>query len=170
MRWVETWSQEQRDLLKTKWEAGVTAQAIADELGISRNAVCGKIDRLKLSRSVKPPPTESELQARKDRIREKNTERMRKRRGSVAFKPKPIPREIPMQCLEPLNLALADLTMKDGRPVECRFITNDDLTDARYCGHAVDSETSWCPHHRLKLQPPRGWIAPAMAPKIAVAA
>ena len=72
--------------------------------------------------------------------------------------------------LPPLNLTIEDLTFNDGRPVECRFITNEDLANATYCGNPVDGGCSWCAHHRMILQPPKGWIAPANAPKIAVAA
>lgn len=46
-----TWTPERVETLKTKWAAGWSAGQIRAELpGFSRNAILGKIDRLKLTR------------------------------------------------------------------------------------------------------------------------
>ena len=39
------WSEEQKDFVKLKWESGVSARHIADELHTSRNAICGLVNR-----------------------------------------------------------------------------------------------------------------------------
>lgn len=43
---------------------------------------------------------------------------------------------------DPRNLGLADITRDD-----CHWITNDDLTEPRYCGHPIIGKGSWCPAH-----------------------
>jgi GcrA cell cycle regulator len=45
-----TWTEERLELLKNRLEAGFTCRQIADEIGVSRNAVIGKLNRLNLSR------------------------------------------------------------------------------------------------------------------------
>jgi len=45
-----TWTAERVELLKSGFEAGLSCRQIADDIGVSRNAVIGKISRLNLSR------------------------------------------------------------------------------------------------------------------------
>lgn len=45
-----TWTTERVELLKTDFEAGLTCREIADHIGVSRNAVIGKLSRLNLNR------------------------------------------------------------------------------------------------------------------------
>jgi GcrA cell cycle regulator len=46
-----TWTAERVELLKSRFEAGLTCREIAADIGVSRNAVIGKITRLNLSRA-----------------------------------------------------------------------------------------------------------------------
>jgi GcrA cell cycle regulator len=45
-----TWTTERIDLLKSGFEAGLSCREIAVQIGVSRNAVIGKISRLRLAR------------------------------------------------------------------------------------------------------------------------
>lgn len=45
-----TWTEERIELLKSCFEAGLSCREIADRIGVSRNAVIGKISRLNLKR------------------------------------------------------------------------------------------------------------------------
>src|ERR1700732_1439696 len=45
-----TWTEERLELLKSRFAEGLTCREIADDIGVSRNAVIGKISRLNLSR------------------------------------------------------------------------------------------------------------------------
>jgi GcrA cell cycle regulator len=45
-----TWTAERLDLLKIHFEAGLSCSQIAAEIGVSRNAVIGKLSRLNLAR------------------------------------------------------------------------------------------------------------------------
>jgi GcrA cell cycle regulator len=50
-----SWDAKDGALLKKLWSAGQSAAQIAHRLGCSRNAVCGRLTRLDLKRSHKPP-------------------------------------------------------------------------------------------------------------------
>jgi len=45
-----TWNEERLELLKLRFAAGLSCRQIADDIGVSRNAVIGKLSRLNLSR------------------------------------------------------------------------------------------------------------------------
>jgi GcrA cell cycle regulator len=45
-----TWTTERVELLKSRFAAGLSCRAIADDIGVSRNAVIGKLSRLGLTR------------------------------------------------------------------------------------------------------------------------
>jgi GcrA cell cycle regulator len=45
-----TWTDERIALLKSRFEAGLSCREIAADLGVSRNAVIGKLSRLNLTR------------------------------------------------------------------------------------------------------------------------
>ena len=45
-----TWTEQRIELLKNRFQAGLTAREIAAEIGVSRNAVIGKLSRLDLRR------------------------------------------------------------------------------------------------------------------------
>ena len=47
---LQTWTTERVEALKTHFEAGLSCREIAAEIGVSRNAVIGKISRLCLVR------------------------------------------------------------------------------------------------------------------------
>ena len=65
-----TWTEERLELLKRHFAAGLTCREIAGDIGVSRNAVIGKLSRLNLTRDENPkaprPP-------RKDRMRRRVT-------------------------------------------------------------------------------------------------
>src|SRR4051794_40656564 len=45
-----TWTPERVELLKSRFEAGLSCREIACDIGVSRNAVIGKLSRLNLTR------------------------------------------------------------------------------------------------------------------------
>jgi len=51
-----TWTEERLELLKTHFAAGLTCREIADDIGVSRNAVIGKLSRLNLTRERSGDP------------------------------------------------------------------------------------------------------------------
>ena len=51
-----TWTVERIELLKTRFAAGLSCRQIADDIGVSRNAVIGKLSRLNLTRENNRDP------------------------------------------------------------------------------------------------------------------
>ena len=45
-----TWTTERLELLKSRFEAGLSCREIANHIGVSRNAFIGKLSRLNLTR------------------------------------------------------------------------------------------------------------------------
>ena len=70
-----TWTEERLELLKRHFAAGLTCREIAGDIGVSRNAVIGKLSRLNLTREK---TGDTPRPARKDRDAPKG-----RRRGSV---------------------------------------------------------------------------------------
>lgn len=58
---IPTWTTERVELLKQHFEAGLSCRDIAAQIGVSRNAVIGKLTRLGLTRG--PTNIEKQLQA-----------------------------------------------------------------------------------------------------------
>jgi GcrA cell cycle regulator len=56
-----SWDAKDLALLKKLWAAGQSAAQIACRLGCSRNAVCGRLTRLGLKRSHKPPTAKPKI-------------------------------------------------------------------------------------------------------------
>ena len=57
---LPTWTTDRVELLKSHFEAGLTCREIAASIGVSRNAVIGKLARLQLTRGparAEPRPT-----------------------------------------------------------------------------------------------------------------
>jgi GcrA cell cycle regulator len=60
-----TWTTERVELLKRHFEAGLSCREIADQIGVSRNAVIGKISRLNLKRQKDGPVRSARKEAAK---------------------------------------------------------------------------------------------------------
>src|SRR5207244_756133 len=59
---LPTWTTDRVELLKSHFEAGLTCREIAASIGVSRNAVIGKLARLQLTRGparAEPRPTKA---------------------------------------------------------------------------------------------------------------
>ena len=53
---ASTWTTERLERLKIGFEAGWSCREIAVDIGVSRNAVIGKLSRLNLTREGEPRP------------------------------------------------------------------------------------------------------------------
>ena len=56
-----SWDAKDVALLKKLWTVGQSAAQIARRLGCSRNAVCGRLNRLGLKRGHKPPTAKPKI-------------------------------------------------------------------------------------------------------------
>ena len=59
---LPTWTNERIELLKTHFQAGLSCRQMAADIGVSRNAVIGKLSRLGLTRGR---PLSAEPRAKK---------------------------------------------------------------------------------------------------------
>ena len=159
------WTDERVELLRKLWAEGLSASQIAAQLGgVSRNAVIGKVHRLKLSSRGRAAPAQT---------RQKKP----KPAGTKAQRPAAAPRAMPQTVgatalkvdyeAEPAvrpsarqaenvvvpisrHLKLAELTDKT-----CKWPNGDPLTEEfHFCGNDSLETGPYCTYHaRLAFQP-----------------
>ena len=144
-----TWTDERLELLKSRFAAGLTCRQIADDIGVSRNAVIGKLNRLNLTRE----------KGDDDAPREPRKEAARGRRA------KSVPR-LQYQLLQKLYAepqATADEPIHDEHRCSllelseqsCRWpISTPGAADFCFCGNKPVDGLPYCPGHtRLAYRP-----------------
>jgi GcrA cell cycle regulator len=140
-----SWTDERIDLLKTLWSEGLSAAEIAVALGhVTRNAVCGKIDRLGLS-AFKPRLLAA---PRVHPVREKiyNPQRAQRILEKVAA---PVPEFV----CDPVELESLHLTIEQLDEHHCRWPELDG-PEQTYCGLQVKKDRPYCPGHCLQAYQP----------------
>lgn len=143
-----TWTDERIELLKRHFEAGLSCREIAADIGVSRNAVIGKLSRLNLTRRKES-----------DGLRPKRAPRDRSHR------PKPGPRqqyamlaavyaEPPPIVLEPIDEAKR-CSLLELSATRCRWpISTPGAADFCFCGNTSLDGQPYCPGHtRLAYRP-----------------
>lgn len=144
-----TWTAERVELLKSRFEAGLSCREIADDIGVSRNAVIGKLSRLNLTR-------------------EKSGDARRPVKKDAARRPRPkaLPR-LQYQMLQALYAepqpAAEDEPIHDGHccsllelsEERCRWpISNPGAEDFCFCGNTPVEGLPYCAGHtRLAYRP-----------------
>lgn len=163
------WTEERVELLKKLWAEGLSASQIAAQLGgVSRNAVIGKVHRLKLSGRARS--TSSAPRAKKAPRATGTPARATSRAGAgrsisaptigaTALKPQYLADAAPEADLRPIadvvvpiarKLKLVELTDRT-----CKWPIGDPLAeDFHFCGHDSDEGSPYCTYHaRLAFQP-----------------
>ena len=144
-----TWTDERVELLKSRFEAGLSCRQISDDIGVSRNAVIGKLSRLNLTR-------------------EKNGEARRTARqdNAKATRPRSVPR-VQYQLLRKLYAEaqpLADFetihnehrcSLLELSEERCRWpISTPGAPDFCFCGNTPLKGLPYCAGHtRLAYRP-----------------
>lgn len=150
-----TWTDERTDALRKLWADGLTCSQIAAELGgISRNAVIGKVHRLKLpgrrkrvaARHVKPATVLKPVAlAPRRSLRVGPSLRLR------------LDDQTPIEVLaDPVGITIMELTVST-----CRWPLGDPRSPSfRYCGCQTREGSPYCPaHHRLSHMTRAEWEA-----------
>ena len=161
------WSDERVNMLKQLWADGLSASQIATKLGmgVTRNAVIGKVHRLNLSGRASTPRATAPRSPRKT-VREPSApgrSPSMPTAGANALKPylQPAPRTMPLP--EPKPLRLVD-SAKDGRITilhlsekTCKWPIGDPMKeDFCFCGHGPRDGSPYCEYHaRMAYQPPQ---------------
>lgn len=173
-RWA--WTVERVTKLTELWAAGHTALAICVAIGApSRNAVCGKLGRLKFpprddSKPRRPSVWTKDKEAELSQLLdgrsyraighklgvsrsavEKKVHRLKRRAARPArtvspSPPLPKPRPEPKPILEPpQSLGVA---LADLEPCHCRWIAGDTRPKVLFCGAAKIVGSSYCAWHK----------------------
>lgn len=150
-----TWTDERIDLLKKLWADGRSASQIAKQLGVTRNAVIGKVNRLDLPMRKTTVSTPRRRQsyvrlnqqhgASPDQLRAQRI-KDRQRAALKAIEPDPVPAE----AQKPLRLSLINLTDKT-----CKWPIGDpQAPEFHFCGNTAPLEDPYCPfHQKMAYQP-----------------
>jgi GcrA cell cycle regulator len=141
-----TWTTERVELLRSYVTAGLTCLQIAQEIGVSRNAVIGKLNRL----GLKGPP----------RARSHDS-RGRRPRGPGAFSQRRLLRAIYAEppfaagATEPAVVSANPCTLLELNCRTCRWpIGEADAKDFTFCGNSVVAGLSYCAGHaRMAYRP-----------------
>jgi GcrA cell cycle regulator len=141
-----TWTNERIELLKSHFHAGLSCREIAADIGVSRNAVIGKLSRLNLTRGPK----------REERSLEKSTARALRtlRRlqyemlGAIYDEAEMPSAHAPIDETNRCSL----LELSENR---CRWpISTPGADDFCFCGNASPDGQSYCTGHaRLAYRP-----------------
>ncbi len=141
-----TWTEDRIELLKRHFEAGLTCREIAAAIGVSRNAVIGKISRLGLTRETQEdarrPPR------RKPGRREGATPRQQYQMLKAVYADaKSVPEE---PITEQYCCSLLELDEQ-----RCRWpLSTPGAEDFRFCGSRPIDGLPYCAGHaRLAYQP-----------------
>jgi GcrA cell cycle regulator len=166
---MHVWNDETIAELTRLWEEGFSASLIGERMGITRNMVCGKVNRLdllcppmhkKIMREGPPKPEKAPKPAKVKRaaprprqtyetvrlVRATHSSKSMKLLYSLATDP------VALRCVEvnPLHLSIYDLTA-----TTCRHPYGD-TAPFSFCGHRTLEGHSYCPDHKaLNTEPTR---------------
>jgi GcrA cell cycle regulator len=144
-----TWTTERLERLKNCFEAGLTCREIAVDIGVSRNAVIGKLSRLNLTREQSGEPRRpARNDAAKGPRRESRPRQQYRLLRALYTGPQsanaaePIPNA---HCCSLLELSEA----------RCRWpISTPGAEDFCFCGNTPAEGLPYCPgHSRLAYRP-----------------
>jgi GcrA cell cycle regulator len=144
-----TWTAERVELLKSRFEAGRSCREIACDIGVSRNAVIGKLSRLNLTHQKNG---DARRPARKDAAEghRPRTEPRRQYQARLASRAEPQPAVDD----EPIHngLCCSLLELSDER---CRWpISTPGAEDFCFCGNPPVEGRPYCAGHtRLAYRP-----------------
>jgi GcrA cell cycle regulator len=134
---LPTWTDERLELLKGHFAAGLTCRQIAAEIGVSRNAVIGKLSRLGLTRD-KPPGGEPRAKRPRERrgrsVPRLQYEMLREVYDEAAFTGAPVVSE--HRC------SLFELGKE-----HCRWPVNSEAEEFSFCGNTPLAGMPYCQGH-----------------------
>ncbi|MGJ4893093.1 GcrA family cell cycle regulator [Bradyrhizobium sp. HKCCYLS3077] len=138
-----TWTEERLRALKQHFEAGLTCREIAAELGVSRNAVIGKISRLALTRDNGGDTRRMVRDNARDGTRRPAPKLRRRILRAVPSDPPPIVIEEPPAGPVENGCSLFELSKE-----RCRWpISTPGADDFCFCGSKPIEGLPYCPSH-----------------------
>jgi GcrA cell cycle regulator len=133
------WPDDRVNWLKELWNnASLTASQIARRIGVSRNAIIGKANRLGLKR--KPPVAQPKIVSV---------------RATPRYRPPPVPAIVePVEIIR--DAAFLNLTLDELKPGVCRY-PHGDRAPFTFCGQPARDGSPYCALHCrmvLRRDPP----------------
>jgi GcrA cell cycle regulator len=147
-----TWTEERLERLKSCFEAGWTCRQIADEIGVSRNSVIGKLNRLNLSRErsgeVRDPTEKDAAKGRRPKTVPRGPRLQYQMLKALYGEPRPATDDQPI----PNGHCCSLLELSEKR---CRWpISSPGLADFCFCGNTPLDGLPYCAGHtRLAYRP-----------------
>ena len=143
---LPTWTTDRVELLKSHFEAGLTCREIAASIGVSRNAVIGKLARLELTRGparAKPSPEKTARERSRKSIPRLQYQILQ----AVYENAQPLQEE---SIGSERRCSLFELSDK-----RCRWpISTPGADDFCFCGNTPVEGMPYCSgHHRLAYRP-----------------
>ncbi len=160
------WTDERVEMLRKLWSEGLSASQIANQLGgVSRNAVIGKVHRLKLSargratsaqpRAKKPATAGATVKAASPRPTRTITATVGATALAVQFDAEPVARQVLRPAADVVipisrNLTLIELTERT-----CKWPNGDPLSENfSFCGSEAGENGPYCGYHsKVAYQP-----------------
>ena len=142
---IPTWTTERVELLKQHFEEGLSCRAIAASIGVSRNAVIGKLTRLGLTRG--PTSTEPRVTTAKARA-SRSGPREQYQMLQVVYENGEPAGDAPVESAQPCSL----FELSEER---CRWpISTPGAEDFCFCGNMPLDGVPYCAgHSRLAYKP-----------------
>lgn len=143
----ESWEPEKVARLKELWATGIPCSQIAEKMGQTRNAIIGKVHRLKL------PPRENifSAESRKRRLnlikpiqRQRNADSGRIRAIQKARSAEPAAVELPLPAIPP---DCKPVSIMDIGHNQCRAIIGGQGPETMFCAGPTIEGQSWCLFH-----------------------
>jgi GcrA cell cycle regulator len=136
-----TWTKERLELLRSGFEAGLSCREIAAHIGVSRNAVIGKISRLNLTRD-KAGVRRPAKKVAENGLRPKSSVMLRQYLlKAVPTEPEPMVEEDPIH--DGHACSLFELSKE-----RCRWpISTPGAADFCFCGNTPIEGMPYCPGH-----------------------
>ena len=147
--YAPTWTTERLERLKTGFEAGWSCREIAVDIGVSRNAVIGKLSRLNLTRE---PGGDAQPKARKEAA--ERTRREPKPRQQYRLLQALYNASQPVAVDDPIPSAHS-CSLMELSEARCRWpINTPGADDFCFCGNTPVAGLPYCPgHSRLAYRP-----------------
>ena len=164
-RTKHSWTPERVEHLRVRWADGVSASTIAGELGlgVTRNAVLGKVDRLDLATRTKyinkrrgrSPlhPWQSGQRSTRNLKRESMKSRVNTVLERIRIKPAQEPDFLPST--DEVDVPLMQRrACVDIEPHQCRWVIGDPRQTYHYCHHSKLDALPYCEAHARRAYEP----------------
>ena len=153
-------TKHEEELLKL-WEEGLTGKEIADKLGVTRNAVMGKLHRLREQRVITYKNIATRTAAVRHSVRTKERAKVKPSEVVEPVEEKPLKEAVEellpliLEELKPQYAERRPVKFMDLSPSSCRYIINSGIAkDFMFCNEVKKLGSSYCEEHHVRCNTP----------------